>query len=316
MEKNARIYVAGHRGLVGSALVRRLEAEGYTHIITRTSQELDLRDSLAVAQFFAQEQPEYVFLSAAKVGGIWANETYPAEFIYDNLAIQTNVIHHSYLTGVKKLLFLSSSCVYPRYAPQPMKEEFILTGELEPATEAYAVAKIAGQKMCQAYNRQYGTDFMTVIPPNLYGPNDNFDLKTSHVLPSLLRKFHEAKIHHQPAVVIWGTGTPRREFLHVDDLADACVFLMQHCHARDIQDVVNVGVGSDIPVKNLALLLKEIVNYPGELRFDTSKPDGVPRKLLDTSRITALGWKPRISLYEGIQRTYEWFREREMSAVA
>jgi len=306
MEKHAKIYVAGHRGLVGSAILRKLQEEGFTNIITRTSRELDLRNQSAVSDFFAQEKPEFVFLAAAKVGGILANNTYPAEFIYDNLAIELNVIHQSYINGVKKLLFLGSSCIYPKYAPQPMKEEHLLTGVLEPTNEPYAIAKIAGIKMCQAYNRQYGTNFISVMPTNLYGPNDNFDLKTSHVLPALIRKFHEAKINGQPYVEIWGTGSPRREFLHVDDLADACLYLMQNYNESEF---VNIGVGEDISIKELSLLIKEIVGYEGELKFDTSKPDGTPRKLLDVSRLHSLGWKHKISLREGIKQTYKWYIE-------
>lgn len=308
MERNAKIYLAGHRGLVGSAIHRKLSAEGFRHIITRTSRELDLRHQAAVAEFFAAEKPEYVFLAAAKVGGILANNTYPAEFIYDNLAIQINVIHQSYLHGVKKLLFLGSSCIYPKVAPQPMKEEYLLSGVLEPTNEPYAIAKIAGIKMCQAYNRQYGTRFISIMPTNLYGPNDNFDLQTSHVLPALIRKFHEAKVNRQPFVEIWGSGTPRREFLHVDDLADACLFLIQRYEGSEI---LNIGVGEDITIKNLALLIKEIVGFEGELRFDPAKPEGVPRKLLDVSRLHSLGWKARIPLREGIAATYRWYQESE-----
>lgn len=304
MEKQAKIYLAGHRGLVGSAIYRRLQKEGFSNIITRTSTELDLRNQSAVAAFFEQEKPEYVFLAAAKVGGILANNTYPAEFIYDNLAIELNVIHQSYVNGVNKLLFLGSSCIYPKFAPQPMKEEHLLTGILEPTNEPYAIAKIAGIKMCQAYHRQYGCRFISAMPTNLYGPNDNFDLKTSHVLPALIRKFHEAKIEQKPFVEIWGTGSPRREFLHVDDLADACLFLMQHYEEPDI---VNIGVGEDISIKELALLIKRIVGYEGDLTFDTSKPDGTPRKLLDVTRMKSLGWQAKISLEEGIRSTYRWF---------
>lgn len=308
MEKTAKIYLAGHQGLVGSAIHRKLSAAGFERIITRTFRELDLRSQPAAAEFFAAEKPEYVFLAAAKVGGILANNTYPAEFIHDNLAIQTNVIHQSYLHGVKKLLFLGSSCIYPKLAPQPMKEEHLLTGVLEPTNEPYAIAKIAGIKMCQAYNRQYGTRFISVMPTNLYGPNDNFDLQTSHVLPALIRKFHEAKINNRAFVEIWGSGLPRREFLHVDDLAAACLFLMQR---YDGSEIVNIGVGEDITIKDLALLIKEIVGFEGELRFDSGKPDGAPRKLLDVSRLHALGWKAAISLREGISAAYRWYRENE-----
>ena len=306
MEKDSKIYVAGHRGMVGSAIVRRLTKDGYTNLILRTRQELDLLDQQAVQQFFEQERPEYVFLAAAKVGGILANNTYRAQFIYENLQIQNNIIHSAYRYGVKKLLFLGSSCIYPKMAPQPIKEEYLLTGPLEPTNEPYAIAKIAGIKMCEAYNAQYGTNFISTMPTNLYGPHDNFDLQTSHVLPALIRKFHEAKVNHRPYVEIWGTGTPRREFLHVDDLADACVFLMQHYNDSQF---VNVGVGEDISIKELALLIQDIVGYQGELRFDTSKPDGTPRKLLDVSRLHALGWKARIPLREGIRQTYQWFLE-------
>lgn len=312
MEKQSKIYIAGHRGLVGSAIYRRLQQEGFTNIITRTSSELDLRNQAAVATFFEQEKPEYVFLAAAKVGGILANNTYPAEFIYDNLAIEINVIHQSYLHGVKKLLFLGSSCIYPKFAPQPMKEEHLLTGVLEPTNEPYAIAKIAGIKMCQAYHRQYGCRFISAMPTNLYGPNDNFDLETSHVLPALIRKFHEAKIQHKPYVEIWGTGNPRREFLHVDDLADACLFLMLH---YDEPEFVNVGMGKDISIKELAMLIKDIVGFEGDLRFDTSKPDGTPRKLLDISRLQSLGWQPRISLKEGIRQTYQWFLQHYQEVI-
>ena len=306
MEKDSKIYVAGHRGMVGSAIVRRLTKDGYTNLILRTRQELDLLDQQAVQQFFEQERPEYVFLAAAKVGGILANNTYRAQFIYENLQIQNNIIHSAYRYGVKKLLFLGSSCIYPKMAPQPIKEEYLLTGPLEPTNEPYAIAKIAGIKMCEAYNAQYGTNFISTMPTNLYGPHDNFDLQTSHVLPALIRKFHEAKVNHRPYVEIWGTGTPRREFLHVDDLADACVFLMQHYNDSQF---VNVGVGEDISIKELALLIQDIVGYQGELRFDTSKPDGTPRKLLDVSRLHALGWKARIPLRDGIRQTYQWFLE-------
>jgi len=307
MEKESKIYVAGHRGMVGSAIVRRLEKEGYANLVLRTRRELDLLDQRAVREFFEKEQPEYVFDAAAKVGGILANNTYRAQFIYENLQIQNNIIHSAYLSGAKKLLFLGSSCIYPKFAPQPMKEEYLLTGELEPTNEPYAIAKIAGIKMCQAYNDQYGTDYISVMPTNLYGPNDNFDLQTSHVLPALIRKFHEAKVNNQPAVEIWGTGSPKREFLHVDDLADACVFLMQTYSGNDF---VNIGVGEDISIKDLALLIKDIVGYTGALTFDTSKPDGTPRKLLDVSRLHALGWQAKIDLREGIEQTYRWFLEK------
>lgn len=304
MNPDAKIYIPGHRGLVGSAIVRRLQRAGFTNLLTRTSAELDLRDQRAVADFFAAEKPDYVFLAAAKVGGILANNTYPAEFIYDNLAIQLNVIHHSYLNGVKKLLFLGSSCIYPKFAPQPMREEYLLDGKLEPTNEPYAIAKIAGIKMCQSYNRQYGTRYISVMPTNLYGPNDNFDLQNSHVLPALIRKFHEAKEKGQPHVEVWGSGTPRREFLHADDLADACLFLMQ---TYDDSEIVNIGVGEDISIAELAELIREVVGYEGELRFDRSKPDGTPRKLLDVSRLHSLGWQAAIPLREGIEQTYRWY---------
>ena len=307
MEKDSKIYVAGHRGLVGSAIVRRLQRAGFGNLVTRTSSELDLRDQQAVAAFFAAEKPDYVFLAAAKVGGILANNTYPAEFIYDNLAIQLNVIHQSYLNGVKKLLFLGSSCIYPKFAPQPMREEYLLDGKLEPTNEPYAIAKIAGIKMCQSYNRQYATRFISVMPTNLYGPNDNFDLQNSHVLPALLRKFHEAKEKEQPYVEVWGSGTPRREFLHADDLADACLFLMQ---TYEDSEIVNIGVGEDISIAELAELIREVVGYRGELRFDRSKPDGTPRKLLDVSRLQSLGWQAGIPLREGIEQTYRWYLEQ------
>lgn len=304
MHKEAKIYVAGHRGLVGSAILRKLRAEGYSNIVTRTHQELDLTNQQAVYQFFEVERPEYVFLAAAKVGGILANSTYPADFIRENLLIQTNVIDAAYRYGVKKLLFLGSSCIYPKFAPQPIKEEYLLTGALEPTNEPYAVAKIAGIKMCQAYNKQYGTNFISVMPTNLYGPGDNFDLETSHVLPALIRKFHEAKVTGAPYVVVWGSGTPRREFLHVDDLADACVFLMNN---YDSSEIINIGVGEDLTIAELAQLIKKIVGYKGEIVFDRTKPDGTPRKLLDVSKLFNLGWRPRIRLEDGIRSTYEWF---------
>lgn len=323
MNKNSRIYVAGHRGLVGSAILRRLESEGYSNLIVRISKELDLRRQADVEAFFEKERPEHVFLAAAKVGGIMANNSYPADFIYDNIMIQTNIIHASCKYGVKKLLFLGSSCIYPKYAPQPMKEEYLLTGELEPTNEPYAVAKIAGIKMCQAYNGQHGTNFISVMPTNLYGPDDNFDLETSHVLPAMIRKFHEGKVKDkteieteikvktedfaqpQPdSVVIWGTGTPRREFLYIDDLSDACLFLMEE---YDGSEIINVGVGEDISIRDLALLIKEIVGYEGDIAYNSSMPDGTPRKLLDVSKLNALGWKAKTSLREGIARTYDWY---------
>lgn len=311
MDKKSRIYVAGHRGLVGSAIVRKLLAEGFDDLVLRTSSELDLRDQRAVAEFFRDERPEYVFLAAAKVGGIVANNSYPAEFIYDNLMIQTNVIHQSYLFGVKSLLFLGSSCIYPKLAPQPIREEYLLTGPLEPTNEPYAVAKIAGLIMCRSYNRQYGTRFLAAMPTNLYGPNDNFHLETSHVLPALIRKFHEAKTAGAPTVTIWGTGTPFREFIHVDDVADASCFLMnlpdERVDALLVPGFVNICTGEELSIRDLALLIKETVGYTGELLFDASKPDGTPRKLSDPSRLQALGWRHRIGLREGIADTYQWF---------
>ena len=306
MDKNSPIYLAGHQGLVGSAILRALQAQGYTNLVTRTHAELDLTDQATVRRFFAQEHPEYVFLAAAKVGGILANDTYPADFIRDNLFIQTNVIDAAYRSGVKKLLFLGSSCIYPKHAPQPMKEEHLLTGPLEPTNEWYAVAKIAGIKLCQAYRRQYGFNAIALMPTNLYGPGDNFDLQTSHVLPALMRKFHEAKVSGAPRIVVWGTGKPRREFLHVDDLAAASLFLMRH---YDAEEIVNVGVGEDISIAELAGLMREVVGYQGEIVYDSSKPDGTPRKLLDVSRLQALGWKARISLREGVTATYRWYVE-------
>lgn len=302
MNKSDKIYVAGHRGMVGSAIVRKLKTEGYTNIVFRTSGELDLKNQVAVNSFFREEKPDYVFLAAAKVGGIYANNTYRAEFLYDNLMIQNNVIHSAYTNGVKKLMFLGSSCIYPKLAPQPLKEEYLLTGLLEPTNEPYAIAKIAGIKMCEAYCSQYGCNFISVMPTNLYGPNDNYDLKNSHVLPALLRKFHSAKMENQAFVEIWGSGNPMREFLHVDDMADACLFLMQKYNEAEF---VNIGVGKDITIKDLALLIKKIVGYTGELKFDASKPDGTPKKLLDVSKLHALGWKHRIELEEGVRRVYE-----------
>ncbi len=302
MEKNARIYVAGHRGMVGSAIVRKLEAEGYTHIIKRTHKELDLTDHQAVARFFEEQNPEYVFLAAAKVGGIQANNVYRADFIYQNLMIEANVIHEAYRSGVKKLMFLGSSCIYPKMAPQPLKEDYLLTGTLEYTNEPYAIAKIAGIKLCESYRLQYGCDFISVMPTNLYGPNDNYDLNNSHVLPALIRKFHEAKVEGKQSVEIWGTGSPMREFLHSDDLADACLFLMRNY--SDLQ-FVNVGTGTDISIKDLALLVKETVGFEGELTWNTSKPDGTPRKLMDVSKLTGLGWTAKIGLEEGIKSVYE-----------
>ncbi|OPL16385.1 MAG: GDP-fucose synthetase [delta proteobacterium ML8_D] len=306
MKQTSKIYIAGHRGLVGSSILRRFNADGYKNIITRTSAELDLTDQRAVGKFFVVEKPEFVFLAAARVGGIYANNIYPAEFIYQNLMIQTNIIHQSYLNKVKRLLFLGSSCIYPKHCSQPMKEEYLMTGLLEPTNSPYAVAKIAGIEMCHSYNRQYKTNYIPVMPTNLYGPNDNFDLKTSHVLPALIRKFHEAKIKDQKEVLVWGTGTPRREFLHVDDLADACVYLMNY---YDGTDLINIGTGEDITIRKLAELIGQIVGFKGGISYDTSKPDGMLRKLLDVSTINALGWKSKIGLEEGIRETYNWYVE-------
>lgn len=301
MTKDSKVYIAGHRGMVGSALVRALEQSGYNNLLLRTSKELNLTDQLAVKEFFESEKPEYVFLAAAKVGGIVANNTYRAGFIYDNLMIQNNVIHSSYLSGVKKLMFLGSSCIYPKSAPQPLKEEYLLTGLLESTNEPYAIAKIAGIKMCEAYRDQYGCNFISVMPTNLYGPNDNYDLNNSHVLPALLRKFIEAKNNGDDSVIIWGTGTPRREFLHVDDLASACLFLMKSYNEKEF---LNIGVGEDIPILDLAKLVKRIVGFEGEIILDQSKPDGTPRKLMDVSKLNDLGWKAKIYLNEGIKKVY------------
>jgi len=312
MKKDSKIYIAGHTGLVGSALWRRLERGGYTRLIGCRHAELELTRQADVEEFFERERPEFVFLAAAKVGGILANNTYPADFIYSNLIIQTNIIHSAFKTGVERLIFLGSSCIYPRDCPQPMQEDALLTGPLEPTNEPYALAKIAGIKMCQSYNRQYGTRYFSVMPTNLYGANDNFDLETSHVLPALIRKFHEAKIERSPEVEIWGTGKPRREFMHVDDLSDACVYIMsldEAAYGRLLQEkspLVNIGWGKDISIIELAWMIKRIVGYEGELEFDASKPDGTPRKLLDVTRLTALGWQPKISIEEGIRKTYRW----------
>jgi GDP-L-fucose synthase len=305
MNKSSKIYIAGHGGLVGSALLRRLHAEGFNNLITRTHHELDLKRQAEVEAFFEVKKPEYVFLAAAKVGGILANSTFPAEFIYENVMIQSNVIHASYRCGVRKLLFLGSSCIYPKHCPQPMKEEYLLSGYLEPTNEPYAVAKIAGIKMCQAYNRQYGTNYISVMPANLYGPGDNYDLHNSHVLPALIRKFHEAEVDSaKRPVVLWGTGSPYREFLHVDDLADACVFLMEGYSGSEI---VNIGAGSDIMIRELAGMVQRAVGYDSEVIWDTTKPDGTPRKLLDVSRLKGLGWSAKIGLEEGIRATYDWY---------
>jgi len=306
MNKEDKIYIAGHRGLVGSAILRNLEKSGYNNFVLRTSKELNLTSQADVNQFFETEKPAYVFLAAAKVGGIHANDTYPADFIRDNLLIQTNVIDAAYRSGAKKLLFLGSSCIYPKFAPQPMKEEHLLTGELEPTNEWYAIAKITGIKMCQAYKKQYGFNAISIMPTNLYGPGDNFNLENSHVMPALIRKFHDAKINKLPEVEVWGTGTPKREFLHVDDMADASVFLMNN---YDGFYFVNVGVGEDVSIKELAESVKTTVGYEGELKFDTSKPDGTPRKLLDVTKLNEAGWEAKIDLKEGVESTYKWFLE-------
>ncbi|WP_026692804.1 GDP-L-fucose synthase [Peribacillus kribbensis] len=308
MNRDSKIYVAGHRGLVGSAILRALQKDGYNNLIYRTSSELDLRDKNQVDTFFANERPEYVFLAAAKVGGIVANNEFPADFIRDNLLIQTNVIDAAYRNDVKKLLFLGSTCIYPKMAPQPLKEEYLLTGQLEPTNEPYALAKIAGIKMCESYNRQYGTKYISAMPTNLYGENDNFDLHTSHVLPALIRKFHEAKESNADYVEVWGTGTPKREFLYSDDLADGCIFLMNHYEGNEI---VNIGVGEDLAIKEVAEKIKEVVGFQGEIKFDTTKPDGTPRKLVDVTKINSLGWKAQTSLEDGLVKAYQWFLENE-----
>src|SRR6202051_900404 len=298
MDKNGKVYIAGHRGMVGSAIYRKLKKEGFNNFITRTSSELDLRNQQQVTDFFEQEKPDYVFLAAAKVGGIVANNTFRAEFLYDNLQIQNNVIHSSYLNGVKKLMFLGSSCIYPKLAPQPLKEEYLLTGLLEPTNEPYAIAKIAGIKMCDAYRDQYGCNFISVMPTNLYGYNDNYHPQNSHVLPALIRRFHEAKEQNAPFVTIWGTGSPKREFLFADDLAEACYYLMEN---YDEEGLVNIGTGEDISIKDLAILIKDIIGYDGEIKFDTSKPDGTPRKLMDVTKLHSKGWKHTIELPKGIE---------------
>jgi GDP-L-fucose synthase len=308
MQQSDRIYIAGHRGMVGSALMRKLKKEGYTNFVTRTSKELDLKNQAAVNDFFTHEKPDYVFLAAAKVGGILANNTYRAEFIYDNIMIQSNVIHAAHANNVKKLMFLGSSCIYPKLASQPLKEEYLLTGLLEPTNEPYAIAKIAGIKMCDAYRSQYGRDFISVMPTNLYGPNDNYDLNKSHVLPALIRKFHEAKKNNVPEVIMWGTGSPKREFLHVDDLADACYYLMQ---TYSEEGLVNIGTGEDIAIIDLARLIKKIVGYEGKIAHDYSKPDGTPRKLMDVSKLKKAGWTAQIRLEEGIRSVYEGLKDKE-----
>ncbi|WP_313269371.1 GDP-L-fucose synthase [Sphingobacterium sp.] len=312
MEKDAKIYIAGHRGMVGSAIYRKLSELGYDNIVTRTSSELDLRNQQAVADFFDQEKPDYVFLAAAKVGGIMANNTYRADFIYENMAIQNNVIKSSYDNKVKKLMFLGSSCIYPKMAPQPLNEDLLLTGTLEPTNEPYAIAKIAGIKMAEAFRDQYGCNYISVMPTNLYGINDNYHPQNSHVLPALIRRFHEAKVNQLPEVVIWGTGTPLREFLFSDDLADACVFLMNN---YDEKQFVNIGIGEDLSIRDLAELIRDVIGYKGAISFDSSKPDGTPRKLMDVTKLHALGWKHKVNLREGIQLAYEDFLKKEASAA-
>jgi len=312
VEKDAKIYIAGHRGMVGSAIYRKLSELGYDNIVTRTSSELDLRNQQAVADFFDQEKPDYVFLAAAKVGGIMANNTYRADFIYENMAIQNNVIKSSYDNKVKKLMFLGSSCIYPKMAPQPLNEDLLLTGTLEPTNEPYAIAKIAGIKMAEAFRDQYGCNYISVMPTNLYGINDNYHPQNSHVLPALIRRFHEAKVNQLPEVVIWGTGTPLREFLFSDDLADACVFLMNN---YDEKQFVNIGIGEDLSIRDLAELIRDVIGYKGAISFDSSKPDGTPRKLMDVTKLHALGWKHKVNLREGIQLAYEDFLKKEASAA-
>ena len=306
MEKNAKIYVAGHRGLVGSAIVRGLKAKGYTNVIGRTHKELDLMDNVAVEEFFKTEKPEYVFLAAAKVGGIYANSTYPADFIFQNLQIQQNVIGNAFKYNVKKLMFLGSSCIYPKMCPQPIKEEYLLSGYLEETNEGYALAKISGLKMCQFFNKQYGTNYISVMPTNLYGPYDNFSGINSHVMPALIRRFHEAKINNAPEVVVWGSGTPLREFLYSEDMADACIYLMENYEGNDF---FNIGTGKEITIKGLAELIKEVVGYEGKIVWDSTKPDGTPRKLLDVSRLEKAGWKYKMELKDGVKEAYKWFLE-------
>ncbi|OFZ94295.1 MAG: GDP-fucose synthetase [Betaproteobacteria bacterium RBG_19FT_COMBO_58_11] len=316
MDRNAKIYIAGHRGLVGSAIMRRLQAGGYSNLITRGHTELDLTDQQAVQQFYAAEKPGYVFIAAAKVGGIHANNTYPADFIYQNLMIECNLIHGAYQHGVKKLLFLGSTCIYPKLAPQPMKEEHLLTGPLEPTNEPYAVAKIAGIKMCSAYNRQYGTNFMSVMPTNLYGPNDNYHPQDSHVLPALIRRMHEAKERGDKQATVWGTGNARREFMASDDMADACLFLMERFDAKDLGEFINIGVGCDMTIREVVEVVARVVGFEGELVFDTSKPDGAPRKFIDSARLTALGWQPKTGFEEGLRAAYQDFlRQLEAGTV-
>ncbi len=314
MNNNSKIYIAGHRGLVGSAILRNLKEKGYENLVLKARQELDLLDQPSVKRFFEAEKPEYVIMAAAKVGGIMANNTYPADFINENLTVQNNVIHHAFLSGVKKLLFLGSVCIYPKFAEVPVKEEYLLTGPLEPTNEPYAISKIAGMKMCQSYNRQHGTNFIGVMPTNLYGPGDNFDLNNSHVLPALIRKFHEAKMNNQDEVVIWGTGVARREFLHVDDMAEGCIFLMDNFNPTKEQNekgeiYLNLGSGNDIAIKDLAEMIKDIVGFEGKLVWDAAKPDGTPKRMLDSSKINKLGWQPKIKLEDGIKKTYEWYKQ-------
>jgi len=306
MDKYDKIYVAGHRGMVGSAIVRKLQSEGYENIITRTHSQLDLKNQIDTQKFFEEEKPDYVFIAAAKVGGIMANKDYPAEFIYDNLQIQNNLIHNSCVFGVKKLLFLGSSCIYPKFAKQPIEESELMSGYLEPTNDAYATAKIAGIKMCQSYNNQYGTKFISMMPTNLYGPNDNYNLETSHVFPALIRKVHEAKINNTPFIEMWGTGTPKREFLYVDDVADACFYLMQ---TYEDGEIVNIGTGEDVSITELVEIMKNVIGYEGEIKYDTTKPDGTPRKLLNVDKLHNLGWKHKYSLEEGIKMTYESYLE-------
>ena len=306
LEKSAKIYVAGHRGMVGSAIIRQLQAAGYQNLLTKTSAELDLRNQAAVSQFFATEKPDYVFLAAAKVGGIVANNTYRADFLYENLAIQNNVIHSAFENQVKKLMFLGSSCIYPKLAPQPLKESYLLSGYLEPTNEPYAIAKIAGIKLCEAYRAQYGCNFISVMPTNLYGPNDNYDLENSHVLPAMIRKFHEAKLHGDASMTLWGSGSPMREFLHADDLASACLYLMEFYHESEL---VNIGTGEDVTIKALAETVKQIVGFAGEIHWDSSRPDGTPRKLMDVSKLHNLGWHHQIALSDGIKLAYQDFLE-------
>lgn len=308
MNKNAKIFVAGHKGLVGSALVRKLNEKGFNNLILKTHAECDLTDQSAVQNLFTEESPEYIFLAAAKVGGIYANNTYPAEFIFSNMQVQMNTIHESWKHNVKKLLFLGSSCIYPKYAPQPMREDVLLSGKLEPTNEPYAIAKISGIVMCQSYNRQYGTDFISVMPTNLYGPNDNYHSENSHVLPALIRRFHEAKITDAPKVTIWGTGNPTREFLYVDDLADACIFLMENYSGNDI---VNIGSGIEVKIVELAKIIQKVIGYNGQIDYDVTKPDGTPRKLLDCSRLHSLGWRHSVELEEGIERAYKDFLKQD-----